>query len=465
MRRTCRVAHRHSGPRPPRPPARRKSRAARAARRARRRLQPGRGRARLGRAAARRRALLRRLRASCSPTAEVDAVFLVTPTSLHAAQIIAGAATPASTCSAKSRCRSISPTASACSRTCRAGIRDLKVMIGYGRRFDPSYRDAYDKIRAGTIGRPFLVRSQNLDMNDPVGFLRALRADQRRHFSRLHACTTSISRAGFWAIREPVRVFATGVVAIARGLREFGDVDNGVATCEFDDGKTRVLLRVAHDGARSRDRDRNLRHGGPADRRRRIRASTASTLPTRTACATNARRRSTSASRRHSCARRALRRRGARRPRAGADPARRDRSDAHRARAARVAADTARDRAVTRAQRAPLLVAGYGRHPASGPSPENRACTARPAADALRPSRSGVSPSSPIKIGLRELPPFALAALRFFFAAVPLVFFVKRPRHAVARDHRLRCGDRRRPVRTAVPGHSSSACPPACRRW
>lgn len=33
----------------------------------------------------------------------------------------------------------------------------------------------------------------------------------------------------------------------------------------------------------------------------------------------------------------------------------------------------------------------------------------------------------PIKVALAEVPPFALAALRFFFAAVPLVFFVKRP--------------------------------------
>jgi len=33
----------------------------------------------------------------------------------------------------------------------------------------------------------------------------------------------------------------------------------------------------------------------------------------------------------------------------------------------------------------------------------------------------------PIKLGLREVPPFALAALRFFFAAVPLVFFIRRP--------------------------------------
>jgi len=36
---------------------------------------------------------------------------------------------------------------------------------------------------------------------------------------------------------KPVRVFATGVVALHEGLREFGDVDNGVATCEFADGQ------------------------------------------------------------------------------------------------------------------------------------------------------------------------------------------------------------------------------------
>jgi O-acetylserine/cysteine efflux transporter len=37
----------------------------------------------------------------------------------------------------------------------------------------------------------------------------------------------------------------------------------------------------------------------------------------------------------------------------------------------------------------------------------------------------------PIKVGLREVPPFALAGLRFLFAALPLVFFVRRPRMPV----------------------------------
>jgi O-acetylserine/cysteine efflux transporter len=37
----------------------------------------------------------------------------------------------------------------------------------------------------------------------------------------------------------------------------------------------------------------------------------------------------------------------------------------------------------------------------------------------------------PIKVGLNELPPLAFVALRFFFAAVPLVFFIRPPRMPV----------------------------------
>jgi len=43
----------------------------------------------------------------------------------------------------------------------------LIAMIGFVRRFDPSYRDAYRQIQAGHIGRPFLVRSRTCDQNDP----------------------------------------------------------------------------------------------------------------------------------------------------------------------------------------------------------------------------------------------------------------------------------------------------------
>jgi myo-inositol 2-dehydrogenase/D-chiro-inositol 1-dehydrogenase len=165
---------------------------------------------------------------------QVDAVFLVTPTSLHAQQIIEALQAGKHVFCEKP----LSLELSDCQRVAAAAAMHprLKVMIGYGRRFDPSYRDAWEKIQAGRIGAPFLVRSQNLDMNDPSGFFVRFAPTSGGIFLD---CTVHDIDLARWLLGnpKPVRVFATGVVAIHHGLREFGDVDNGVATCEFADGK------------------------------------------------------------------------------------------------------------------------------------------------------------------------------------------------------------------------------------
>ncbi len=166
--------------------------------------------------------------------ADVDAVFLVTPTSLHAAQIMQALQAGKHVFCEKP----LSLDLADCQRVSAQAAKHprLKVMIGYGRRFDPSYRDAYDKIQAGSIGTPFLVRSQNLDMNDPSGFFVRFAPTSGGIFLD---CTVHDIDLARWLLGDakPVRVFATGVVAIHEGLREFGDVDNGVATCEFEGGK------------------------------------------------------------------------------------------------------------------------------------------------------------------------------------------------------------------------------------
>ena len=166
--------------------------------------------------------------------AGVDAVFLVTPTSLHAEQIIQALQAGKHVFCEKP----LSLDLADCARVSAQAARhpQLKVMVGYGRRFDPSYRDAYDKIQAGAIGTPFLVRSQNLDMNDPSGFFVRFAPTSGGIFLD---CTVHDIDLARWLLGnpQPVRVFATGVVAIHDGLREFGDVDNGVATCEFADGR------------------------------------------------------------------------------------------------------------------------------------------------------------------------------------------------------------------------------------
>ena len=165
---------------------------------------------------------------------QVDAVFLVTPTSLHAQQTLEALGADKHVFCEKP----LSLELADCHRVAAEAAKHprLKVMIGYGRRFDPSYRDAWEKIQAGLIGAPFLVRSQNLDMNDPSGFFVRFAPTSGGIFLD---CTVHDIDLARWLLGapKPLRVFATGVVAIHHGLREFADVDNGVATCEFADGK------------------------------------------------------------------------------------------------------------------------------------------------------------------------------------------------------------------------------------
>jgi myo-inositol 2-dehydrogenase/D-chiro-inositol 1-dehydrogenase len=165
---------------------------------------------------------------------EIDAVFIVTPTSLHAEHIIAALQADKHVFCEKP----LSLDLTDCQRVEAEGAKHprQKVMIGYGRRFDPSNRDAWDKIQAGLIGKPFLVRSQNLDLNDPSGFFVRFAPTSGGIFLDCTVHDIDLAR-WFLGNPKPLRVFAAGTVAVHEGLREFGDVDNGVATCEFADGK------------------------------------------------------------------------------------------------------------------------------------------------------------------------------------------------------------------------------------
>lgn len=102
--------------------------------------------------------------------------------------------------------------------------------------FDPSYRDAYARVAAGEIGRPFLVRSQTCDRNDPEGFFVRFVPSSGGIFLD---CTVHDIDVARWLLGAPraTRVYAAGAVALHEGLRACGDVDNGVAICEFEGGR------------------------------------------------------------------------------------------------------------------------------------------------------------------------------------------------------------------------------------
>ncbi|WP_144142510.1 Gfo/Idh/MocA family oxidoreductase [Paraburkholderia sp. BCC1884] len=165
---------------------------------------------------------------------EVDAVWLVTPSSLHAQQIVDALRAGKHVFCEKP----LSLDLAECERVLAEAERypHLVATIGFMRRFDPSYRDAFDKVQAGKIGRPFLVRSQTTDMNDTEGFFVRFAATSGGIFLD---CTVHDIDVARWLLGRPraKRVFAAGAVALHEGLREFDDVDNGVAICEFEDGK------------------------------------------------------------------------------------------------------------------------------------------------------------------------------------------------------------------------------------
>ena len=169
---------------------------------------------------------------------EVDAVFLVTPTSLHPAQIIDALRAGKHVFCEKP----LSLDLDACAAVVEEAKRHprLKTLIGFVRRFDASYCDAFDKVRSGRIGRPFMVRSQTCDKNDPDGFFVRFAPTSGGIFLDCSVHDIDLAR---WLLGnpEPHRVFATGTIALHPGLAESQDVDNGVAVVEFEGGKLAVF--------------------------------------------------------------------------------------------------------------------------------------------------------------------------------------------------------------------------------
>jgi myo-inositol 2-dehydrogenase/D-chiro-inositol 1-dehydrogenase len=164
----------------------------------------------------------------------IDAVFLVTPTSLHADQIVAALEAGKHVFCEKPLALNLAD----CLRVEAAAAKrpDLVVMIGFVRRFDPSYRDAAARIAAGAIGRPYFVRSQTTDKNDPSGFFVKFAATSGGIFLD---CTIHDIDLARWLLGAPtpVRAWASGTIALHEGLRQYGDVDNAVATVEFAGGQ------------------------------------------------------------------------------------------------------------------------------------------------------------------------------------------------------------------------------------
>ncbi|KAK7222779.1 hypothetical protein V2G26_010782 [Clonostachys chloroleuca] len=118
---------------------------------------------------------------------------------------------------------------------------DLKVMCGFSRRFDASYRDAYSKMQSGMIGRPSVLRSQTCDVLDPSGFFVAYAEFSGGIFVD---CSIHDIDLALWFFGEDAKVrsvHAVGITAVEPDLRKYNDRDNAVGVVEFNDGRIAYL--------------------------------------------------------------------------------------------------------------------------------------------------------------------------------------------------------------------------------
>ena len=165
---------------------------------------------------------------------EIDAVVLVTPTTLHADQTSAALRAGKHVLVEKPLSLDVA-TCEAVEAVAREYPNQV-AMVGFVRRFDPSYARAKAAIDAGQLGRPFLVRSQTCDQNDPAGFFVRFAPSSGGIFMDCSVHDIDLAR---WMLGNPkaVRAFASGTIALHPGLADCGDVDNGLAIVEFEGGQ------------------------------------------------------------------------------------------------------------------------------------------------------------------------------------------------------------------------------------
>lgn len=124
----------------------------------------------------------------------------------------------------------------------RKKFPNQKVICGFSRRFDASYRDAHQKMRSGLIGRPSVFRSQTCDKLDPTGFF----VEYAQFSGGIFVdCSIHDIDLALWFYGEDSivkSVSAVGITAVSPELRKHNDRDNAVGIVEFYGGKIAYLF-------------------------------------------------------------------------------------------------------------------------------------------------------------------------------------------------------------------------------
>ncbi len=178
---------------------------------------------------------------------ELDAVWLVTPTSQHADQSIEVLRAGKHVFCEKPLALEVAD----CERVISVAREHPAqvAMIGFMRRFDPSYARAKQALVEGKLGKLFHIACASHDPVDPEGFFVRFAPTSGGIF--LDCCIHDIDLVR-WMLdgAKAVNISSAGTRVMYPALNACGDVDNAFATIIFDGGivATFHVSRTSHSG-------------------------------------------------------------------------------------------------------------------------------------------------------------------------------------------------------------------------
>ncbi|MBX3255120.1 MAG: inositol 2-dehydrogenase [Chitinophagaceae bacterium] len=118
----------------------------------------------------------------------------------------------------------------------KAEVADVKLMLGFNRRFDPDFLQARQSAAAGRIGNLQIIKITNRDPAiPPVEFIKNS-GGMFMDFS-IH----DFDMARYIMNKKVVEVFAKGLVFMDKAVGEAGDIDTALITLTFEDGTYAVI--------------------------------------------------------------------------------------------------------------------------------------------------------------------------------------------------------------------------------
>ena len=113
---------------------------------------------------------------------------------------------------------------------------NVKLQVGFNRRFDHNFRRVRDLIEAGAVGTPQIIKITSRDPSPPspayVAVSGGIFLDMSIH---------DFDMARFQAGSEVVEVYAAGAVLIDEAIGKAGDVDTAIITLRFANGALAVI--------------------------------------------------------------------------------------------------------------------------------------------------------------------------------------------------------------------------------